>query len=138
MKLLIFAAGFAAAGLWFQQDQEPARPDTQEAFALAELVEQAQQSQRAWVPFLERKTLSCGLYRLEAGTQDTQGPHELDEVYYVVEGKARLRAGSEEFDAGPGSIFFVERDIEHRFVDIEEDLVVVVFFSKLIPEEKKD
>jgi len=138
MKLLIFAAGFAFGGLWFQQDPEPARPTTQEAFEVDELVEQAKQSQRAWVPFLERQTLNCGLYRLEAGAQDTQGPHELDEVYYVVGGKARLRAGSEEFDAGPGSIFFVERKVEHRFVDIEEDLVVVVFFSKLIPEEEED
>jgi len=62
----------------------------------------------------------------------------LEHFYYVVEGKARLRAGSEEFDAKAGSIFFVERKVEHRFVDIEEDLVVVVFFSKLVPEGEKD
>lgn len=142
MKLFLFAAGFACAGLLsaLSAPQEPAsvHPDTQAAFQLEELVEQATQSQRAWVPFLDRPTLNCGLYRLPAGTQDGQDPHALDEVYYVVEGKARLRAGSEEFEAKAGSIFFVEREIEHRFVDIEEDLVVVVFFSKLVPEGEKD
>jgi quercetin dioxygenase-like cupin family protein len=136
MKLLIFAAGFACAGLFLGQDETRVHPDTQAAFAIEELVEQATQSQRAWVPFLDRPTLNCGLYRLPAGAQDGQDPHVLDEVYYVVEGKARLRAGSEEFDAKAGSIFFVERKIEHRFVDIEEDLVVLVFFSKLVPEDE--
>jgi len=136
MKLLIIAAGCACAGFWFGQDGEITHPGTQEAFSLEELVEQLKQTQRPYVPFLDRSTLSCGLYRLPAGSKDGQNPHELDEVYYVVEGKARLRAGSEEFDAKAGSIFFVERQVEHRFVDIEEDLVVVVFFSKLIPEDK--
>jgi hypothetical protein len=28
-----------------------------------------------------------------------------------------------------GSIVFVARDIEHRFVDIEEDLSILVFFA---------
>jgi len=142
MKLLLFAAGFACAGLLsaLSARQEPAiaHPDTQAAFQLEELVDEARHSQRAWVPFLDRSTLNCGVYRLPAGSEDGQDPHSLDEVYYVVEGKARLRAGSEEFDAKAGSIFFVERKVEHRFVDIEEDLVVVVFFSKLVPEGEKD
>jgi hypothetical protein len=29
----------------------------------------------------------------------------------------------------PGSILFVERAAEHRFVDITEDLTVLVFFA---------
>jgi hypothetical protein len=29
----------------------------------------------------------------------------------------------------PGSLIFVERAVEHRFVDITEDLTVLVFFA---------
>ena len=75
------------------------------------------------------------MYRLPAGATDRQAPHELDELYYVVRGRARFLADGEEMEAGPGSIFFVERDIEHRFVDVAEELVVVVFFSKKVDED---
>jgi len=29
----------------------------------------------------------------------------------------------------PGSIVFVAKEVEHRFVDIEEDLSLLVFFA---------
>ena len=32
-------------------------------------------------------------------------------------------------DVGPGTILFVERLADHRFLDIAEDLTVLVFFA---------
>ena len=139
MKLLILAAGCACAGFWFGQDGKIAHPGTQEAFALAELVEQSKQTQRAYLPFLDRSTLSCGLYRLPAGSTDGQSPHELDEVYYLIEGEATFRAGEEERKVGPGDVLFVAAGVEHRFHTIEKDLSILVFFSnKRVPSASKD
>jgi mannose-6-phosphate isomerase-like protein (cupin superfamily) len=50
-------------------------------------------------------------------------------VYLVVSGKALFRAGGREQPVGPGSVIYVERAAEHRFVDITEDLTVLVFFA---------
>ena len=124
------------SGVAFGPRQETSELPTQEAFDLQELVTRGVESKRPWTGFLDRPTLSCGVYRLAAGVTDGQGPHDHDEVYHVVEGKARFVAGDEAFEARAGSIFFVERNVAHRFLEIEEDLVVLVFFSKALPEER--
>ncbi len=146
MKLLILAlaamlyfglAVLRAAPAHAAQDGE--EPKAFQAFALADLVARARSSGKAYLPFLDRDTLSTGLYRLKAGSRDGQGPHELDEVYYLIEGEATFRAGEEERRVGPGDVLFVAAGVEHRFLDIEQDLSILVFFSKQsTPPEQDD
>ena len=50
-------------------------------------------------------------------------------MYLVVSGKALFRSGGREQSVAPGSLIFVGRDAEHRFVDITEDLTALVFFA---------
>lgn len=135
MNLPTLLAGLALSAVALEQLTPDAPPATQAAFSLADLTARVEASGKPWLPFLQRASLDCGVYRLAVGAEDRQAPHEWDEVYYVAEGKARLRAGADTFAAEPGSIFFVERDIEHRFTDVEEELVVLVFFSKHVPEK---
>ena len=84
---------------------------------------------RRYLEFLRVPDLSAGLYVLEAGASDPQQPHAEDEVYVVVRGRSRFRAGSEERDVEPGSVLFVPARAEHRFVDIRERLETLVFFG---------
>ena len=68
------------------------------------------------------------MYVLAAGATDPQGPHTEDEVYHVISGRAR--SGRRRRPRGrPGSIVFVAADVEHRFHDIEEELVLLVVFG---------
>lgn len=85
-----------------------------------------------YAEFLRVGSMSAGVYRLRAGSSDPQSPHAQDELYLVLEGRAVLESGAERIGVEPGSLCFVERERPHRFVDIAEDLVVVVFFA---PEE---
>lgn len=80
--------------------------------------------------FLRAPTLSVSIYRLPAGSKDMQAPHMEDEVYYVIEGKGRLRVEAKEHDIRPGSVLYVRATAAHSFFDIEEDLVVLAFFGK--------
>lgn len=73
--------------------------------------------------------MSLGLYVLPAGSVDSQLPHAEDEVYYVVEGRGVIDVAGERREVKPGSMIFVAKHIEHRFVDIEADLSIVVFFA---------
>ena len=79
--------------------------------------------------FLRIPAMSAGLYVLPAGGTDPQKPHKEDEMYYVVRGRARMRAGTEDQAVRQGSVIFVAAGVEHRFYDIAEDLVVLVFFA---------
>lgn len=105
----------------------------QQAFDLDALLNQNANTDSPYLRFFDNKTMSTGIYSLKAGELDQQQPHQYDELYVVSSGKAKLRAGNETFDVKTGSIFFVKANIEHRFVDIEEDLNVIVFFSKAEP-----
>jgi len=82
-----------------------------------------------YLEFLRVPSLSCGLYKLKAGANDLQAPHDEDEVYAVIAGRARLRIGDQEHDVGPGTILFVRATEEHSFVDILEDTTLLVFFA---------
>ena len=83
----------------------------------------------AYLEFLRVAAMSAGLYVLPAGGVDGQTPHGQDELYYVVRGKARMRAGAEDRPLEAGTVVFVAAHVEHRFYDIVEELTVLVFFA---------
>lgn len=84
---------------------------------------------RRYKEFLRVPTMSAGLYVLPADATDGQSPHNEDEIYYVVRGKAKVRIGTEEQHVRPSSVIFVEARKEHRFFEIEEELVLLVVFA---------
>lgn len=73
--------------------------------------------------------LSVGTYSLARGADDGQSPHTEDEVYVVVSGRASFRDASGTVRIGPGDTLFVPAGMAHRFIDIEEDLTLVVVFA---------
>jgi quercetin dioxygenase-like cupin family protein len=115
------------------EPEAPGAAPVLEAFDLDALARELTEGGQRWSGFLDRPTLSAGLYRLPAGAEDGQGPHAEDEVYHVVRGRAVLEVGDRRTPAVPGAVLFVAAGAEHRFVDVEEDLEVLVFFSKAAP-----
>lgn len=69
------------------------------------------------------------MYVLPAGGIDRQSPHKEDELYYVVRGAGKVRLGREDRSVRTDDVIFVEAALEHRFFDIEEELVLLVFFA---------
>jgi mannose-6-phosphate isomerase-like protein (cupin superfamily) len=100
-----------------------------EFFRIDQLDEQRARAGKSYLEFLCLAAMSAGVYTLPAGGIDPQKPHKEDEMYYLVRGRARMQAGSEDQAIGPGSVIFVTAEMEHRFYDIAEELVVLVFFA---------
>jgi mannose-6-phosphate isomerase-like protein (cupin superfamily) len=96
---------------------------------LSELEEQRAESGKPYHEFLRVPSMSAGLYVLHAGAADQQKPHREDEIYYVIRGNARFKAGSEDRNVSAGSVIFVAAEVGHRFYDITEDLAVLVMFA---------
>ncbi len=86
--------------------------------------------ERPYLPFLDNDQLSSGIYVLDAGATDQQQPHELDEIYYVLEGASKMYVESDSFDIKTGDILFVPAKAKHAFYDITKKLKLLVFFSK--------
>lgn len=99
------------------------------AFELSEIERRQRAGKAPWLEFLRVPALYAGLYVLPAGATDPQQPHEADEVYHVIRGRARFTAAGEETVVGPGTVLYVAARVEHRFHSIEEDLEVLVFFA---------
>jgi mannose-6-phosphate isomerase-like protein (cupin superfamily) len=100
-----------------------------DAFEMAELVAWREQTGELYHEFLRRPSMSLGLYVLDAGAEDPQSPHDEDEVYYVVAGRAAITVAGERRDVAAGSVVFVSADAEHRFHDITERLELLVVFA---------
>jgi mannose-6-phosphate isomerase-like protein (cupin superfamily) len=49
----------------------------------------------AYLEFLRIPMMSAGISVLAAGSADHQSPHHEDEMYYIIRGKARMRAAAE-------------------------------------------
>jgi mannose-6-phosphate isomerase-like protein (cupin superfamily) len=87
------------------------------------------QSGQFYREFLRVPAMSSGLYVLSPGSIDPQIPHRQDELYYVLGGRGRFRAGGEDTEIAAGSLLFVAAEVEHKFYDITEELAVLVFFA---------
>ena len=84
-----------------------------------------------YLSFINRESLKTGLYVLPKNSEDKQNPHELDEVYYIIEGNSKFFVDGEVTEVREGDVIYVKSAIEHRFVDIEKDLKILVFFSEM-------
>jgi mannose-6-phosphate isomerase-like protein (cupin superfamily) len=82
-----------------------------------------------WVEHLTVPDLSVGTYCIPAGGVDTQSPHTEDEIYVVTAGRATITTPTGTAEVGPGAVIFVPAGEEHRFVDVTEDLALLVVFG---------
>jgi mannose-6-phosphate isomerase-like protein (cupin superfamily) len=98
-------------------------------FHIDDLSRQRAGENKLYLEFLRVPALSAGVYILPKGANDPQKPHREDEMYYVVRGRARMQIGSDQAEVRPGSVIFVEAELEHRFYDVQEELEVLVFFA---------
>ncbi len=100
-----------------------------QAIDLADLKKRFEGAPVEYLELLNVPSMSCGLYKLAAGSKDMQAPHDEDEVYFVLEGRARMRLKNEERDVHPGMLLYVGASMEHSFFEIEEDMLLLVMFA---------
>lgn len=98
-------------------------------FAIEDVRAERAEHGRPWQEFIRVPDLFTGLYEIPAHGEDGQAPHDADEVYYVISGQATAVVEGDRIEVGPGSVLYVAKEKEHRFVDITEDLSILVFFA---------
>jgi mannose-6-phosphate isomerase-like protein (cupin superfamily) len=99
------------------------------AFSDQEATIQVAVEGRSYTEYDRRPGLSFGMYHLAAGMADPQSPHTEDEIYVVAAGRGAIELDGVAHAIGPGSVISVPRHVVHEFVDITEDLSLVVVFG---------
>jgi mannose-6-phosphate isomerase-like protein (cupin superfamily) len=86
-------------------------------------------SSPVYVTQMASAQLSVGTYSIPAGGVDDQSPHAEDEIYVVTSGRSGFEGPWGRADVGAGSVIYVPASEEHRFVDVTEDLTLLVIFA---------
>ena len=72
-------------------------------------------------------TMRLGLYAPRKF--DPQGPHDQDELYFVLEGSGTFVHNGKRTTFEPGDAMFVAAGVEHRFEDFSDDFATWVVFA---------
>ncbi len=77
-----------------------------------------------FIDFITTRHIEAGVLRLRRNEKDTQQPHLVDEVYFVIDGNGLININGENYSIKEGTSIFVPARTEHRFHSNSEDLVV--------------
>jgi mannose-6-phosphate isomerase-like protein (cupin superfamily) len=98
-------------------------------FDTNEFIKKIAKSDTYFHTFINKENLAAGVLRLESGEEDTQEPHESDEIYYVVKGDGFLLIDKKDYPVSEGMVYYVAKKIPHKFHGNKKELVVVYFFT---------
>lgn len=133
MRLLTLRYGLTAAFILSTAvsaaGQDAQESTAAESFVVEQVVSELKASSHRYTKLLDRPSMSAGVYILPSGAVDTQRPHERDEIYYVISGSGKLLVDSDTLVAAPGVALFVAAKADHRFVEIDDDLELLVVFG---------
>ncbi len=98
-------------------------------FNTNEYIEKLKKSNDYFYTFINRQSLAAGVLVLQPGEEDTQTPHDSDEVYYVIKGDGYLKINKKDYAVSEGKMFFVQKNIPHNFFGNKKELAVLYFFG---------
>ncbi len=79
--------------------------------------------------FINKSGLAAGVLVLKPGEEDTQVPHDTDEIYYVISGDGFLKIKNKDYKVSKDKVFFVAKNVEHYFHGNKKELKVLYFFG---------
>jgi len=98
-------------------------------FDLNTYLEKIKKSNSYFQTFINKDSLAAGVLVLQPGEEDTQTPHDSDEVYYVISGDGFLKIKDKDYKVSKDKLFFVAKDVEHYFHGNKKELKVLYFFG---------
>ena len=98
-------------------------------FDLSTYVKKIKNSNSYFETFINKSSLAAGVLVLKPGEEDTQEPHDSDEVYYVISGDGFLKIKDKDYKVSKDKVFFVAKDVVHYFHGNKKELKVLYFFG---------
>ena len=98
-------------------------------FDLSTYLDKIKKSDNYFHTFINRDSLAAGVLVVKPGEQDTQEPHQSDEVYFIISGDGFLKIKNKDYRVSKDKVFFVAKDVEHCFHGNKKELKVLYFFG---------
>ena len=98
-------------------------------YEINDLLSELEERNGYFIDFITTKGIQAGIIRLRPFQKDTQEPHSVDEVYYVIEGSGFIEINNKNYA-------IKERTgAEHRFHGNNQDLVILYALGSDISSE---
>ena len=98
-------------------------------FNLKDYLDKIKKSDSYFHTFINKDSLATGILILKPGEEDTQEPHESDEVYFIISGNGFLKIKNKDYKISKDKLFFVGKDVPHYFHSNTKELKVLYFFG---------
>lgn len=98
-------------------------------YDISEYIKKIKNSDDYFFTFINKQSLATGVLVLEPGEEDTQEPHESDEVYFIIKGDGFLKINNKDYPVEPNKMYFVAQKVPHYFHGNSKELVVLYFFG---------
>ena len=98
-------------------------------FNLRDNLDKIKKSDSYFHTFINKDSLATGILILKPGEEDTQEPHESDEVYFIMSGNGYLKIKNKNYEILKDKLFFVEKNVPHYFHSNTKELKVLYFFG---------
>ncbi|MDC0242552.1 cupin domain-containing protein [Nitrosopumilus sp.] len=98
-------------------------------FNLKDNLDKIKKSDSYFHTFINKDSLATGILILKPGEEDTQEPHESDEVYFIISGNGFLKIKNKDYEISKDKLFFVGKDVPHYFHSNSKELKVLYFFG---------
>ncbi len=98
-------------------------------FELKDLTSRLEKEGAYFLDFLKIRDLEAGIIVLRPEQRDTQGPHSVDELYYIIEGSGWMELGKTKQPVNKGNVIFVPAGMHHKFYGNKDELVILYVFA---------
>ena len=98
-------------------------------YNITKYIEKIKKSDKYFHTFINKQSLAAGVLVLQPGEEDTQVPHESDEVYFIIKGDGFLKIKNKDYPVEQNKMYFVAKNIEHFFFGNKKELIVLYFFG---------
>ena len=98
-------------------------------YDISNYIEKIKKSKEYFNTFINTENLATGVLVLQPGEEDTQEPHESDEVYFILRGDGYLKIKNKDYSVQSNKLYFVAKNAEHFFHGNKKELIVLYFFG---------
>ena len=98
-------------------------------FTLKDYLEKIKKTNSYFHTFINKDSLATGILMLQPGEEDTQEPHDSDEVYFIISGNGFLKIKNKDYVISKDKLFFVGKGVPHYFHSNTTELKVLYFFG---------
>jgi mannose-6-phosphate isomerase-like protein (cupin superfamily) len=98
-------------------------------YNITKYIEKLKNSDDYFHTFINKQSLAVGVLVLQPGEEDTQVPHESDEVYFIIKGDGFLKIKNKDYPVKSNKMYFVAKNLNHFFFGNKKELVVLYFFG---------